>query len=217
MYRRGLLLVVAAGISSLAQAQDQSVAARVGFLGLGVEYTYALNERVSLRGGINGAQYGFDAEESGIAYDFDLIWDSLSVGVDFHPSRGPFRLSAGLLSNDNGLDAQSRLAGSIDVGGTVYTPAEVGTLRASVGFDSTAPFVGLGWDWSRKEGRRFGVSFDLGIVRQGAPRLTLSADGSLANDVNFAIDLATEKAELEDALDGFDLFPYATLGFVFKF
>ena len=31
-------------------------------------------------------------------------FDSLGVAVDLHPFTGPFRLSAGLLANDNDLD-----------------------------------------------------------------------------------------------------------------
>jgi len=216
MYRRGLLLIVTASLGAAAHAENQAVAAKAGFLGLGVEYGYTLNERIAVRGGINGANYGFDAVESNIAYDFDLIWDSVSLAVDFHPTKGPFRLTGGVLLNDNGLEAESRLAGSVEVGGTTYTPSEVGTLRAAIGFRSTAPFIGLGWDWSRSA-RKFGVSFDLGVVSQGAPRLSLVADGALVSDPSFQDDLEAERLELQDALDGLDLFPYATLGFVFKF
>ena len=136
MYRVFALLAATSVLSNQALAEDQALGARIGMLGFAVEYTYTLSDRIGLRGSINGAGYGFDAEESGIDYAFDLNWDSLSVGVDFHPTRGPLRLSLGLLKNDNSLSAQSRLAGNVDIGGTIYTPAEVGTLRGEIGFDS---------------------------------------------------------------------------------
>lgn len=216
MITKGIWLSLLALCSVEAVAENHAIAAKAGFLGLGIEYTYTIDDRMAVRGGINGSEYGFDAVESGIAYDFDIVWDSISAAFDFHPTRGPFRLTAGLLSNDNGLDARSRLAGSVNVGGTIYTPAEVGTLRAAVGFDSTAPFVGVGWDWSRKT-RKVGVSFDLGILSQGSPRVTLTADGSLLGDPAFAADLEAERLELEAAIDDFDLVPYATIGLVVKF
>jgi hypothetical protein len=216
MLRQGFLLGVLLASGPAAQAENHAVAAKAGLLGVGLEYTYTVGDRLAVRGGINGAQYGFDATESGIEYDFDLIWDSLTANVDIHPLKGPFRISLGLLSNDNGLEASSRLASSLNVGGTVYTPSEVGTLRAVVEFDSTAPFVGLGWDWSRKT-RKFGVSFDIGVVNQGSPRLTLVADGDLIGDPTFADDLETERLELQAELEDFDLLPFAALGFVFKF
>jgi hypothetical protein len=209
----GAMMALHAGV---VRAEGHAVAAKAGFLGLGVEYTYQLNERVGLRAGLNGSEYGFDGVESGIRYDFDLIWDSMSLAVDFHPRRSPLRITAGLLSNDNGLQAVSRSADDITVGGSTYTPAEVGTLTAAVEFDSTAPFVGLGWDWSRNK-RRFGVSFDLGIVSQGEPRLTLVADGPLIGDPALQSDIDAEQVELQASLDDFDLLPYATLGFVFRF
>ena len=216
MYRVFALLAATSALSNQALAEDQALGARVGTLGFAVEYTYTLSDRIGLRGSINGAGYGFDAEESGIDYAFDLNWDSLSVGVDFHPTRGPLRLSLGLLKNDNSLSAQSRLAGNVDIGGTIYTPAEVGTLRGEIGFDSLAPLAGVGWDWSRKHDR-FGIAFDLGVVSQGAPRVTLTADGLLASDSVFQSDLATERSELEAELDGLDLVPFASLGFIFRF
>ena len=48
------------------------------------------------------APKAFNAEEAGLSYDFDFIWDSLSFAVDFHPFNGPWRLTLGAMSNDNG-------------------------------------------------------------------------------------------------------------------
>ncbi len=151
----------------------------------------------------------------GFDYDLDLNWDSISVGVDLHPVTGPFRLSVGLLANDNGLSATSTPTQSVLVGNTVYTPAEIGTLSGSVGFDGTTPFVGLGWDWSKS--KRVGFSLDLGLVSQGSPDVALVASGLLAGDPNFAADLAAEEAELEDALDDLDVLPFASFGVTFRF
>ena len=216
MIKRFALLGMVLAVHVEAYGEGHAVAAKAGSLGLGVEYTYAINERVSVRGGLNGANFGFDSAEAGIEYEFDFIWDSISVGVDFHPRQGPLRLSAGILSNDNGMEAFSRPTTDIVIGATTYTPADIGSLRGDVEFDSTAPYVGIGWDWSRKK-RRFGVSLDLGLLKQGAPQLTLSTDGILNNDPGLQADLVVEQVELEAALDDLDLLPFATLGFVFRF
>lgn len=213
----GLLLPAASlALAGTAWAEGHSVAAKAGALGLGVEYAYLVTDRVAVRFGLNGSEYGFDAEESGIEYDFDLVWDSTSVAVDFHPMRGPFRLTGGLLRNDNRLEAVSRAADNVTVGDTTYTPEEIGTLTARVEFDDTAPFAGIGWDWSRKR-RRFGFSFDMGVVKQGTPRVSLTADGPIVSQPQFADDVDAEEAELSASLDDFDLLPFATLGLVFRF
>lgn len=216
MLRRLVLLAPLVLLIRPALAQDHAIAAKIGALGLGVEYTHTFTELLSVRAALYGSQYGFRAEESDIEYDFDLNWDSLSVAVDFHPLKSPFRLTLGMLRNDNGLDARARLTGPTEIGGTTYPPAAIGTLSAAVSFDDIAPFAGLGWDWSRKH-EHFGVSFDLGLLDQGSPRLGLRADGLLAGDPSFDADLEAERADLEDALDGLSLFPFVTLGFVYRF
>ena len=209
------LLVLLTFIQSPAHAEGHSIGGKAGLLGLGVEYSYSISERIAFRGALYGSGYSFDATEGGIDYDFELNWDSSSVGVDLHPFTGPFRLSVGLLANDNGLSATSTPTQSVLVGNTVYTPAEIGTLSGSVGFDGTTPFVGLGWDWSKS--KRVGFSLDLGLVSQGSPDVALVASGLLAGDPNFAADLAAEEAELEDALDDLDVLPFASFGVTFRF
>lgn len=209
------LLISLVFLQSPAYAEGHSIGGKAGLLGLGIEYSYSISERIAVRGALYGSGYSFDATEGGIDYDFDLNWDSLAVGVDLHPFTGPFRLSVGLLANDNGLSATSRPNQPVLVGNTLYTPAEVGTLSGSVGFDGTTPFVGLGWDWSKS--KRVGFTLDLGLVSQGSPNVSLIASGLLAGDPTFAGDLAAEEAELENALDDLDVLPYASFGVTFRF
>ncbi len=209
------LLISLAFLHSPAHAEGHSIGGKAGLLGVGIEYSYSISERIAFRGALYGSGYSFDATEGGIDYDFELNWDSLSVGVDLHPFTGPFRLSAGLLANDNGLSATSTPNQPVTVGNTVYTPAEVGTLNGAVGFDGTTPFIGLGWDWSKS--KRVGFSLDLGFVSQGSPNVSLTSSGLLAGDPTFAGDLAAEQAELEDALDDLDLLPFASFGVTFRF
>lgn len=207
----GLLLLPPVG----AQAQEHQVAVKAGLLGLGIEYAFSPTDFISVRLGLNGSKFGFDAEESGIDYEFDFVWDSQSAAVDVHPFRGAWRVTAGLLRNDNHLKALGRSANSITIGETTYSSDEIGRLTGRVEFDSTAPFVSVGWDWSRQ--KRFGLSFDIGVVKQGTPQVTLAASGPIAEQPVFQQNLALEREELQDALDDFDLLPFATLGLVVRF
>lgn len=208
----GLLALAAAP----AAARDHALAGRVGVNGLGVEYTYDVSNRLSLRAGLNGSEIGFDAVESGIDYEFEFGFDSLMLGVDFHPLTTPLRLSVGVLRNDNELTAVSRVSEPVTVGDETYTPEEIGTLRGSVGFDDTAPYASLGWDWSRND-RRLGMSFDLGVISQGSPVVRLRADGGLAENEQFEDDIRAEQLELQRSLEDFDLLPYASIGLVVRF
>lgn len=198
-----------------ALAEGHAIGLKAGALGLGVEYTHSFSERIALRAGINGSEFGFDAEESGIDYDFDLVWDSFSVAVDFHPLTTALRVTGGLLRNDNRLEAVSRPTGNVTIGGTTYTPAEIGTLTGRIGFDDTALFAGVGWDWSKR--KRIGMSLDIGVLDQGAPTVRLQGSGTAFNDPAFQDDIAAEEAELAAELDDLDLFPYLSLGLVIRF
>lgn len=207
-----LLILAAPGTAA---AQDHAIGARVGLLGLGVEYSYRLSERIVLRTGLNGSGFSFEETESGIDYDFDLDFDSLSVGVDVHPFTGAFRVSGGFLKNDSSLAAASLPTGSYTVDDTSYPADQVGTLRGRIGFDNTAPWVSVGWDFLHD--KAVGLSFELGVVKQGTPTVRLSADGPIATDPDFAADLAAEQAELQASLDDLDVYPYAMIGAVFRF
>jgi hypothetical protein len=215
--RRGIGLITLLVLPTAgAFAADHAVGVKAGALGLGVEYTHNLGDRLAIRGGINGSQLGYDGQESGIEYEFDAVWDSLSVAFDFHPTKSPFRLTAGVLRNDNGLTAVSRPTSDVTIGDTTYTPAEVGVLSGKIGFDGTAPFVGVGWDWSRRK-RVFGMSLDVGVLDQGSPKVALRATGTLLSDPAFQQDLADEEVQLHDSLGNLDLLPYVTVGFIFRF
>jgi len=216
---RGTLKLAALAASMLAPAavlaEGQSVGLKVGALGLGVEYTYAFTERIAVRGALFGSELGVDVEESGIDYEADVVWDSISAGVDFHPLKSALRLSAGFLKNDNRLELFSQPTGSVTIGDEPYTPAEIGTLRGDVGFDDTSTYFGIGWDWSRDE-RIFGMSLDLGVVDQGDASVTLRGTGLLFDDPAFLQDLDAEIADIEDEVD-LDVVPFLTLGFQFRF
>jgi hypothetical protein len=213
---RGIALAGICLLPTVSWAGDNAIGIKAGALGLGVEYTRNLSDRWSIRGGINGSKLSFDGDESGINYQFDFVWDSLSVGVDLHPFKSPFRLTAGILRNDNGLNGESRPSSNVTIGNTSYTPAQVGVLTSTVGFKQTAPFLGLGWDWSRKK-RHFGMSFDLGVLDQGSPQVTLRGSGTLLGDPAFQADIVREEAQLRDSLNNLDLLPYVTVGFVIRF
>ena len=95
MIRKLAAAGVLLALQSPALAEGHAVGLKAGALGLGVEYTYNLNDRVAFRAGLNGSELGFDDEESGIDYEFDFVWDSLSVGVDFHPFASAFAMTHG--------------------------------------------------------------------------------------------------------------------------
>lgn len=213
MKHKALLFLVIAHIEAI--AEEHSFGARVGMLGLGLEYSYSFSERLAIRGGINGSSYSFGRTESGIDYEFDINWKSASVALDLYPNNESLRLSAGLLKNDNSLSSRSSASENVTVGGTTYKPTDIGTLRGAVGFGAVTPFISIGWDWFRNN--RIGIAFDMGVVSQGSLTVSLSADGGLLGDPMFLADLAAEEAELKNSFRDFELMPFVALGLMFRF
>jgi hypothetical protein len=84
-----------------------------------------------------------------------------------------------------------------------------------VRFDDTATFLGLGWDWSRDK-RLFGMSFDVGVLDQGDPAVTLRGTGTLLGNPAFQQDIAEEVAQIEGEID-YDVVPFVSVGFQFRF
>jgi len=207
-----LLSITASG----ALAEGAGLAAKVGLLGFGIEYTQPVGQVFSLRIGANGFTYDFDSTEAGIPYDSELELSSLSALLDWHPGGRGFRLTAGALANGNGIQAVSQEATNIQVGDVVFSGDQVGTLTGDVEVDSLAPYVGMGWDWSRG-GTGFGVYLDVGLLFQGTPTATLTASGPLADDPLFQQELAKEEADFNAAVEDFDLFPVVALGFAYRF
>ena len=216
MSLRAILFCAVAITNVEALAQNHAISAKAGALGLGLEYTYSFSDRLAFRLGPYGSTASTDWTEAGLEYEVEIEWDSISLALDFHPFTGAFRLTAGVLQNDNVVSAQSRATQPVMIGDDFYTPAEIGTLRAGIGFDNdVAPFLSLGWDWSRT--RRFGIALDFGVVSQGTAMVNLTADGTLTGNPIFEADLAREEAELEDALNDLEVLPFVTFGIVFRF
>lgn len=214
-----MLRVATLGLLALpatALADGHAVGLKVGAFGLGAEYTHEITDRIAVRGALYGSNWGFDAEQSGIEYEADVVWDSLTAGVDFHPLKSALRLSVGVMRNDNALELLSRPTTNQTIGDTTYTPAQIGTLTGSLHFDDTAMFAGVGWDWSRDKSM-FGMSLDLGLVDQGDPVVTLRGTGTLLGNPAFEQDITDEARQLTDDAGDFDLAPFLSVGFQFRF
>jgi len=202
------------GISSISYAFDVAVGARAGTLGLGAELTVPLIPRFNARLGINSYSYDFTTTESSIDYDAELDLSTTSLILDWHPFNGRFRISAGYFNNKNSISfAGTPSGGSIDVGGTTYPAALAGTLAADIGFKKNVPYVGIGWGNAVGKNKRIGLNFDIGILKQGSPEVTLTSTSGII----LQSELDAEAATLENDISGFDAYPVLSFGLSFRF
>jgi hypothetical protein len=213
-------LIVAAvfflGMTGVASA-GAGLGIKVGSLGIGAELTKSLTDKVNVRVGGNFFNYSYEGTEDDIDYDFKLKLKNFTGLIDLHPSGGAFRLSGGLVSNSNVLDATGTTTGNYSIGNGTYSPSQVGTLAAKVDFKKAAPYAGIGFGNAGSDGTGVGFVFDLGVVFSGAPKVALNANGSASSSSSFQSDLRREEASLQEDLNVFKYYPVLAIGISFKF
>jgi len=186
-------------------------------LGLGGEVTARITSNVNARFGINAFSLGLDGKVSDIEYDFDVDLLSYSALLDWYPFKGSFRVSGGVLVNESEVGLSTTPVVPLMIGGTTYTPAEIGVLSGILSFDNVAPYVGIGWGNAFGKDKRWGFISDIGVAYIGSPNVNLSANGLMAADPTFRTNLATERADIEKDLEDFKFYPVFSLSFFFRF
>jgi hypothetical protein len=190
------------------------VGVRAGTGGLGAEVGVRIIPTVVVRGIIQSYEYDYDVDIDDIAYTGSLNLGSFGAQVDWHPPVVPFYLTAGLFSNNNDIDLTATPIGSVTIGNTVYTGAQIGTLSGTSEFEKTAIYGGLGL--------KFGLgpieaALEGGVYYQGSPQTNLTVSGPIASNPAFQADLAREVAKVTDELDSAKYWPMITLQARWKF
>ena len=196
------------------------IAPRVSTLGGGLEVAKGLSPRFGLRGGFNYFTYQYDATEDDVAYELDLELKSFGVFADFHPFKGSFRISGGLLLNGNGLSGKAKPSGSFDIGNQTYTAADINSINLDVSYNTLAPYLGVGWDTTFGDHEHWGFTFDVGLIYSGAAGVSLSVSDNLLTPADKS-DLETqrqkEQNDLQDELNNLEWWPVLSAGIVYQF
>ena len=210
-----ILLALASVGAANADDSEWGVGIKAGTLGLGLEARWSGLPYVDFRLGANAYTYADDGTQANVRYDADLDLETFFVTANFHFPLSPFRLTVGAFANGNEFNMVSAEPGDFTIGGDFYTGAEVGTLASNTSFASTSPYVGLGFDFELFG--KAGINFDVGMLLQGDPEVTLVANGLLASDEGFLASLEAERQELEDEMSDFKAYPVISLSFVYNF
>ncbi len=193
---------------------------KAGTLGLGLEATWRPIPWLDVRAGFNKYDYEDNRADAGIAYTSTLQLDTYYGTVNFLFPVSPLRVTVGAYSNGNEFQMASTAAADYDIGNDNFLASEVGTLRSTTYFESVAPYLGVGFDFSIVG--KVGLSLDLGVLWQGDPSVSLTADGTLANDPGplgdiFRAELAAEALQLEAEFEDYKAYPVISLGINFNF
>lgn len=216
----GATCAAAIALASPAAAQDSrfAIGAQIGTPGGGVSALYSLSPNFVVRGSYDALQFDRDDSYSDIDYNAQLDFSSPGAFIDWHPTGNAFFVSAGafLGSRDVNLDATPTT--STTIGGVSYTPAQIGNLNGKIELESTAPFVGLGYDNTFTNAGHWGFRLVAGAAFGDAPEVDLNASGgTLSNDPTFQARVRDEEANIQDDADNFKILPVVQAGLTYKF
>jgi hypothetical protein len=196
MKKRAFLLLVAAcaTLHAPSAAQGIGIGARIGTLGLGGEAAIGLGDRLVLRGGVGLMPIEPSATFDDIEVTLTLpTW--YNAGIDVYLN-GAMRLGAGMLFKQDDPKLVGTFEGPQDIGGTTYTPQELGTLSGVIDSSDSAPYVLLGFGKHTAPG--IGLFLDVGVAFLGDPQVILSSsDGTFSNDPSMQDALDREADDFE--------------------
>lgn len=217
IYGWGIVLTGLMGAMAGARADGLAVGGTLGTLGPGIEATVLLSDRLNFRAAGNYLPLHYQTTQNEIDYDADLTLATARALFDVHPFKNHFRFTGGLTYNRNELEMDATPAEPKVVGDTIYFPEQIGTINGRVTFRSLAPYLGIGYGDAVEGTRKLGFIFDLGLMFQGSPKVSLGASGALAEDAGFQDDLAAEEEEIQSDADAFTVYPVLAFGISYQF
>ncbi len=194
-------LTLAAG-----SAQAAGIGARIGTTGLGADVAWDLAPTLSARLGYSGGNVNHDVSTDLTNYHGKLKLSNLNTFLDFAPLGPFFRITGGFIFNDNKFDVQSDQVSGGSISGTVKPEK------------TAAPYLGIGY--GRVSGTGVNFYADLGVMYQGTPQATLTANcGSLSAGQCSTLQgqVAAEQARLEDKLKNAKYYPVLNIGLTIGF
>lgn len=196
-------------LCAAAHAGDAGVIyGQVSTLGLGIGYALPVAEHWAVRAQYNNYQRSFtgDLADTGSTgnLNIQLGLESFELLGDWYPFSGGFRLSAGVVANNNRITFSG-------VGTVNGQQANVnGTLQFSNG---ASPYLGLGYSSRAATARGWGVNVDAGILYQN-PSATLTASGNPSvtqSDVN------AQQAKINSDAQALRNYPVIGVGLTYAF
>ena len=203
---RAVVFVALAAAAGAAQAWG--VGARIGTTGLGADFGWDMAPTLGGRIGLSAGSYSTDVSTDDFNYDAKLKLGNLNAFLDWSPL-GPFRISAGLIGNNNKVDVSgtSKVSSAFTVSGNVKPE------------HSVAPYLGIGYGNVWTAGVNF--YFDVGVMFQGSPKASLQANCGAATGTPACAaaqsQVAAEQARLEEELKNFKYYPVVNIGLTIGF
>ena len=216
-----VLLIAVSLMAGSAAAQGVGGGLRIDTPGVGLELGGHVTERFGIRGLVSGGSLSHDYDEAGNRYDGKFRFGTGFLLADWHPYGTGFRVSGGLAYNNQRFEGSARPGGgTINISGTNYSAAQVGSLDGRVRFSRASPYLGVGWGLAPRARSHLYFSADLGVMYQ-RPSATLT--GTCGSAIPASVcsqlqsDIRAEETEFRDASDDLRLYPVISVGFGLRF
>jgi hypothetical protein len=196
------------------------VGVRAGTTGIGADVAVEVLPTLSARVGYSYLSFSTSVDSSEVEYDAKPKLSNGNLFLDWSPL-GPFRITGGLILNDNKVDVTGvPTGGTFTLNGVVYPAAAIGSLSGTVkSGKSAAPYLGIGY--GNVSGAGVNFYFDLGVMFQGNPKATLTATCGpalpAAQCSQLQSNAAAEAIDLQDSIKNFKYFPVASFGVTIGF
>ena len=178
----------------------------IGTLGLGAEFSAKLNEWMVVR--LDGGGYSLSLSRNIQGNNYSLQPSLIDAGLfaDWHPFANGFRVSAGPTFQNLQISGSAvPAAGStVAINGNTYQSSQIGTLHAAMTDNKVGGYLGIGYDAIHYAPGHFGVSFDVGAIYAGSPKINLSTDKSVPG---LATDLAAAQSSIQNSLKYLGFYP----------
>lgn len=215
------LACLASVIALPAFSQNDSriaISGGVGTTGGTLEAQVKLNDFFTLSGGANAFKFDVDESVEDIDYTGEFDFSGANAFVQLHPFRSSFMLIGGVYAGTKEISLEARPTTDVEIGDDIFTPEEVGSLTGGLGFADAAPFAGIGFDNTFTKPRGFGFRLYAGAAFLGDSEVTLeSTGGTLSNDPTLTAELEREKANVEDEIDAFGVYPVVQAAITYRF
>lgn len=197
--------------------------AKLGTSGLGLEYSYAhaAYPKYGLRANLNTGTYSRTEKWNGVEVEGDLKFSSLMLLADAHPFANGFRLSGGLMVNNNKVEGSGRpVDPTFSINGVTYPASALDRIDGELRFQYPSPYFGVGWGAAPTGTAGLFFSFDFGVLYQRAD-VTLNARCgptlAAADCARLQADARAQAAKFRADAVGYRMFPILTFGFGYKF
>lgn len=206
--KTGMNALLAVALATAAGAAPAGgIGLRAGTTGVGADYGFDIVPTLGGRIGLSAMNFNYDVDTSDVRYDAKAKILTGSLLLDWSPL-GPFRISGGFMPNRNKIDLNGQ-----PTGGGAFLPAGSSLTGEVKPERSFAPYLGVGYGNVWTKGVNF--YFDLGVMFQGSPEVTLNLNCGSASPAQCAAaqtQLEAERQRVQDKVDRYKYYPVANIG-----